>query len=74
MSANKVNRRKQPSKVLSIRMTQQEFKHLRETIRNYGIFRSSFSDEVRVLLSRDLHRSRRFKRAQMDNAHKQPET
>ena len=64
MSATQVNRRKQLSKVLSIRMTDLEFRHLQEIIRNYGISRSSLSECVRVLLSRDLYRSRRFRKAQ----------
>jgi hypothetical protein len=63
MSTIPVNRKKQLSRVLSVRMTEQEFKDLQETIKNYEIRRDSFSECVRGLLSRDLHRSRRFRRA-----------
>jgi hypothetical protein len=63
MTSTHVNRRKQLSKVLSIRMTDLEFRRLQETLRNYEIRRDSISEAVRVLLSRDLHRSRRFARA-----------
>jgi len=64
MSEIPVNRRKQLSKVLSVRMTDLEFRHLREILRNYSIKRDSFSECVRVLLSRELHCSRRFRRSQ----------
>jgi hypothetical protein len=64
MNASDVNGRFQRSRVLSIRMTELEFRQLHETLRNYGISRPTLSMRVRVLLSRDLHRSRRFKRSQ----------
>jgi hypothetical protein len=63
MASTHVNRAKQRSKVLSIRMTDLEFRRLQETLRNYEIKRDSISEAVRVLLSRDLHRSRRYARA-----------
>jgi hypothetical protein len=63
MSATRVNRRKQLSKVLSNRMTDLAFRQLQETLRNYEIKRDSISEAVRVLLSRDLHRSRRYAKA-----------
>jgi hypothetical protein len=68
MSEIHVNRRKQLSKVLSIRMTDQEFRHLQETLRNYGIHRDSLSRAVRVLLASELYRSRRYAR-QARNRH-----
>jgi hypothetical protein len=60
MNRNNVNRL---SHVLSIRLTEREFKHLKETLRNYQIKRSSFSGSMRVLLRQDLHRSRAWRKA-----------
>lgn len=63
MTSTHVNRAKQLSKVLSIRMTDLELRRLHETLRNYDIRRDSIFEAVRVLLSRVLYRSRRYARA-----------
>jgi hypothetical protein len=60
MGSNTVNSKKQPDRVMSIKMRQHEFKCLGETLRNFGIQKNGLSARVRVLFSRDLHRSRLF--------------
>jgi hypothetical protein len=51
MNRNTVNREETGSKVLSARLSQQEWKHFREILRNYKIQKSSVSDQLRELLS-----------------------
>lgn len=63
MSSNSVNRQKQPDRIISIRMSQREFRALKETLKNFGIQKPGLSAEVRALFSRDLHSSRRYARS-----------
>ena len=63
MGSNTVNSKKQPDRVISIRMSQHEFKCLQETLRYFGIQKNGLSARVRVLFSRDLHRFRRYARS-----------
>ena len=62
MNRYSVDREETGSKVLSARLTQQEWKHFQEILRNYKIHKSSVSDQLRELLRRDLWRSRRYAR------------
>jgi predicted transcriptional regulator len=62
MNRNTVDRGETGSKVLSARLTQQEWKNFQEILRNYKIQKSSVSDQLRELLRRDLWRSRRYRR------------
>lgn len=62
MNRNTVDRVETGSKVLSARLTQQEWKHFQEIIRNYGIHKSCVSDQLRALLRFELWRSRRYAR------------
>jgi hypothetical protein len=63
MGSNTVNSKKQPDRVSSIRMRQHEFKCLGETLRSFGVQKNGLSARVKVLFSRDLHRSRRYARS-----------
>jgi hypothetical protein len=62
MNRNSVDRIKQGSKVLSARLSQQEWKRFSEILKNYKIQKSSVSDQLRELLRQDLWRSRRYAR------------
>jgi DNA-binding HxlR family transcriptional regulator len=62
MNRYSVDREETGSKVLSARLTQQEWKHFQEILRNYKIHKSSVSDQLRELLRHDLWRSRRYAR------------
>jgi hypothetical protein len=62
MNRNTVNREETVSKVLSARLSQQEWKHFQEILRNYKIQKSSVSDQLRALLRFELWRSRRYAR------------
>jgi hypothetical protein len=65
MNASHVNSQKKLSHVLSIRLTDQELKHLKETLKNYGIHRGCLSSDLRALLDGDVYRSRRYRKAWM---------
>ena len=62
MNRYSVDREETGSKVLSARLTQQEWKHFQEILRNYKIHKSSVSDQLRELLRQNLWRSRRYAR------------
>jgi hypothetical protein len=62
MNRNTVDREETGSKVLSARLTQKEWKHFHEILRNYKIKKSSVSDQMRALLRFELWRSRRYAR------------
>ena len=60
MNRNSVNREESGSKVLSVRLSQREWKHFQEILGNYKIQKSSVSDQLRELLRQDLRRSRKY--------------
>ena len=60
MNRNTVNRKEQPCKFLSARLTQRQFKQFQEILRNYNIHKSNVSDQLRELLRQDLRRSRKY--------------
>lgn len=62
MNRNAVNKHKTLSKFLSARLSEQEWKHFKEILRNYGIHKSSVSAQLRALLRFELYRSRRYAR------------
>ncbi len=64
MDRNTVDREEKGSKVLSARLTQQEWKHFQEILKNYGIRKGSVSEGLRAQLRLELHRSRRWRRSQ----------
>ena len=57
---------KQLLNTLSFRVSDVEFKHLQETLRNYKIHKGSMSDRMRELLRQELWRSRRHARKARD--------
>jgi len=66
MGRNTVNRDQPLLKFLSARLTEQEWKHFQEILRNYKIQKSSVSDQLRELLRFELWRSRRYARSQRE--------
>jgi len=62
MSGNAVNRQESGCRVLSVRLSQKEFKYLQETLKNYGVRAPSLSEGLRVLFASELYKSRRYAR------------
>jgi hypothetical protein len=66
MRSNTVDRAKRLDQVVSVRMSQREFKHLKETLKNYQLHKKGVSAQLRVLLSWELYRSRKYVRVQKE--------
>ena len=66
MNRNTVDKEETGSKVLSARLTEQEWKHFREILRNYKIQKFSVSDQLRALLRFELYRSKRYEEKQRE--------
>ena len=66
MNRNTLQREETGFHFLSARLTEQEWKHFQEILRNYKIQKSSVSDQLRELLRFELWRSRRYARSQRE--------
>jgi len=63
MGSHNVNREEQGSHVLSVRLSQREFRRLRATLRNYQIDGSCFSEQLRKFFKDSYWRSIRHARS-----------
>jgi len=60
MAQTTVNREERDSHVLSVRLTDKQFKRVQRTLRNFGIEGSSMSEQLRLLLRKTYWSSVRF--------------
>lgn len=61
MAQTTVNREERDSHVLSVRLTDKQFKRLQSTFRNFEIHGDSMSEQLRLLLRKTYWSSYRFK-------------